>query len=284
MVRATNVVQYMRHTDNLSATPPTQKDSLKKARQSGNSPDMLYILDLSDLNKKDKQITDRHHKSAAMLDLSQDTQERLANRSVFSNERAESSEGGGEAERPNDETRRLTRMLVAAKSPNEVQSILVETYKHMREWQALAATGDEKAIKVVRKIQKLIARGNRKIRDLNKELVLLIKQQKAEKAEQEQLAQRLRYELKQAERLRKQRERRYLQERDNDDDDEPEESGPSMAALEAKIRVLAAAMAALSSNTANSGDAGLNGSAATGDFGIEGADVSGDEAAGEEQV
>jgi hypothetical protein len=144
----------------------------------------------------------------------------------------------------------------------------------MREWQKLAAEGDEKAIAVVRKLNRLVSRGNRKIRDLNKEMVLRQRQEKAEEAEREQLAIRLRDELEQAERVRKQRERRYLQDSDENEDDEPAETGPSAVATEAKIRALAAAMTALKSGSANVGDTVSGGSITAGEISFESTEAS----------
>jgi hypothetical protein len=184
-----------------------------------------------------------------MMTSDKSPMEKNENKSIRENERTKAAEGEGEEVRPEDETRKLTRMLVNAGTPDEVQSVLADTYDHMREWQALAANGDKEAIKVVRKLGRLISRGNRKISDLNKEIVMHQRQQRAEKAENNQQAKRLELELKEAQRERKVRERRYLQERDNDNEDEESESGPAIAETEAKIRQLAGAMAALKTNT-----------------------------------
>jgi len=272
------------HGDRKSGVSSTVNEPKGRSKPQGVALDMVYVLDLSGLDKQDEEITSWHRESATMLDLSQDTRDKFGNMTALKQERAERTEAAEEGDdgRPADETRRLTRMLVAAKSPDEVQSVLAETYNHMREWQALAASGDKKALSVVRKLNRLVSRGNRKIRDLNKEQVMLIRQQKAEKAEQKQIAERLRFELEQAERVRKQRERRYLQEQDgnDDDDDEPDEMGPSMAATEAKIRALAAAMAAISTNTSGAANAGYDGSGdgiTLADVSVEGGELSGGE-------
>jgi len=231
----------------------------------------------------EKIYSDLVTEKATILGFSRDMLDRLDSKTAIGYERTEPV-GAEDDGRPTDETRRLTRMLVAAKSPDEVQSVLADAFNHMREWQALAANGDKKAIAVVRKLNKLVSRGNRKIRDLNREKLLLIRQKKAEKAEKEKVAQRLRDELKQAERVRKQRERRYLQEQDNDKEDETEEFGPTMAATEAKIRALAAAMTAVSTNSPNTGDTGLSDSITEDNGSIENAEVSGGAATIDMQV
>jgi len=148
----------------------------------------------------------------------------------------------------------------------------------MREWQKLAANGDKEAIKVVRKLNRLVSRGNRKITDLNKEQVMRLRQQKAENAEKNQQAKRLEQELKEAQRERKARERRYLQERDNDNEDEESEFGPTMAETEAIIRQLAGQMAALKSNAVDvEVSTSTESMAVSESVGIESAEISGHE-------
>jgi len=258
MVSATCKDTYVRHTDKKPIMPSSKKEPTDKAKAQTSTFDTLYILDLSCHNLRNEQNTEQHDEPAAMLDLSQNVRKKLSNIKMQKDRGAGEVAAEGEG-KPPDKTGRLKRMLVAAKSPVEVQSVLAEVFNHMREWIKLAAEGDKKAMAVVRKLNKLVSRGNRKIRDLNKEQVMLQRQQKAEKAQQEQTAQRLRDELKRAERERKRRERRYLQEKDEYKEDEPAGTGPSTVATEAKIRELAAAIAALKSNSAGIGDTGLSG-------------------------
>jgi len=248
--------------------------------------DLYDILDLSGKKKHDGKHAHKSDEVAAFLELSEEAREKFSNKMFGGNERAEAAaaaEGGGEEVRPSDDTRKLTRLLVAARTPYDVQNVLADTFNHMREWQKLAANGDEEAIKVVRKLNRLVSRGNRKITDLNKEIVMHQRQQRAEKAEKNQQAKRLELELKEAQRERKARERRYLQERDDEhEDEESTEFGPSMAETEAKIRQLSAKMAALKTNAVDAGtvDPGSFESAAVsggGGSGFEGAEMSGEE-------
>ena len=269
MVKATGTSPHVQHNDRKPKNPATVYDHTDRTKPPTTSSDLLYILELSADNEQNPGQNDE---SATILDLSKNALEKLRSSAARENERAEEA---GEEVRPSDETRRLTRRLVAARSPDEVQSVLAETYDHMREWLALAATGDKEALAVVRRLSRLVSRGNRKIRDLNKEHVMRQRQEKAEEAEKKQLAQRLRNELKQAEQLRKQRERRYLQERYNDNEDEPAEFGPSMAETDAKIRALAAAMAALNPSSTDFGEAGFSDGMVMGDSSIENSDASG---------
>ena len=279
MINSTVSNPYVRHT-NTKQNVPTSKDYTYKAPPPKKSYDVLYILDLSEMGDEKEKNTYQSGESADILELTQKAKEKLTSKSIRENERAEAAEEEGEALRPEDETRKLTRLLVAAKTPDEVQSVLVDTYDHMREWQALAAAGDKEAMKIVRKLGRLISRGNRKIKDLHEELVLHQRQQKAEQQEKNHEAKRLELELKEAQRERKARERRYLQERDNDnEDEESSEFGPTMAETEAKIRQLAAAMAALKTNAVDVGTSdSFDGMADMGgSHGVEGAEMSGEE-------
>ena len=279
MVNTTSPNYYVRHSNNKHNAPATVKNHVDKTTSHNNPSDALYILDLSGMNNKGAANTFHDDESAAILDLTEETRERLSNKTLRESERAGAVEAEGEEVRPTDETRRLTRMLVAARTPDEVQGVLNDTYNHMREWQQLAANGDKEAIKVVRKLGRLVSRGNRKITDLNKEMVMHQRQQRAENAEKNQQAKRLELELKEAQRERKARERRYLQERDNDDEDEElSEFGPSMAETEAKIRQLAGQMAALKTNAVDaSHSASFDGISLSESGSIESAEMSSQE-------
>jgi len=271
---STNTNAYIRYSHNKQNAPASVKNSVDKISSHKNKDDTTDILDLSSVKKNGEKNTYQDDESAAILELTEEAKEKLSNKSVRENERAEEVEG--EDERPTDETRKLTRMLVAAKTPDEVQGVLADTYNHMREWQKLAANGDKEAIKVVRKLNRLISRGNRKITDLNKEILMHQRQQRAEKAEKNREAKRLEQELKEAQRERKARERRYLQDRDDDNEDEESEFGPTMAETEAIIRQLAGQMAALKTNAVDAGNTGSVDSAtdmSMGDSGIESAEV-----------
>jgi len=287
MVNAANTDRYVQYATKKANTPVKEKDSSEKSKPPEKSPDLLYILDLSVISSKNGPNTQQPDKTAAILELSEEIREKLGNKQLRENERAEATEEDeGEGDRPSDETRKLTRLLVAAKTPDEVQSVLMDTYNHMREWQKLASTGDKEAIKVVRKLNRLISRGNRKISDLHKEMVMHQRQQRAEKAERNQEARRLENELKEAQRERKARERRYLQERDDDDDEESSEFGPTMAETEAKIRQLAGEMAALKTNTVDVGNTISTGDVSVSETGgidgaVEGAEISGEESSGD---
>jgi len=286
MVNSTSANAYMRYSNNKHNVPATVKNHVDKSTPHKNPSDELYILDLSGAKSKGEARTYQDDESAAVFELTEEAREKLSNKAIGENERAEAVDEEGEEIRPTDETRKLTRMLVAAKTPDEVQGVLMDTLNHMQEWQKLAANGDKEAIKVVRKLKRLVSRGNRKITDLNKEIVMHQRQQRAENAEKNREAKRLELELKEAQRERKARERRYLQERDNDNDDEETEFGPTMAETEAKIRQLAGEMAALKTNASDVSSGDSSGSSfdstTTAEIGgVESAEVSGSEPSGE---
>jgi len=284
MVNATSTSQYVRHSNNKQNATAAVKNPVDKTSPYKDKADTSDILDLSSMKNKGKANTYQDDESAAILELTEKAREKLSNKTVRENERTEEVEGEGEDERPTDETRKLTRMLVSAKTPDEVQGVLIDTYNHMQEWQKLAANGDKEAIKVVRKLKRLVSRGNRKITDLNKEILMHQRQQRAEKAEKNLQAKRLEQELKEAQRERKARERRYLQDRDDNNEDEESEFGPTMAETEAIIRQLAGQMAALKTNAVDAGNAGsFDGTTdmGMGDSGIESAEVSGVESSEE---
>ena len=189
--------------------------------------------------------------------------------------RAKADEQGNSGN-PKDETQRLTRALVAAKSTIEVQNVLSEAYKCLFPLQMAAAKGDEKAAAIVRKLNKLISRTNRKIRDLNKEESLRMRKERAEKREQKNLEEQARLELKRAEQERKQREKKYLHEADTAKNKFPGIPSPSLATTEAKIRALAQQMAQYSSMSMSAGASipGLDGSTIAADGGPATADAS----------
>ena len=205
-------------------------------------------------------------------DLEMEYLERSFSAIKDNNLRAQAEEQGNSGG-PKDETQRLTRALVAAKTRMEVQNVLSEVYKNLFPWQMAAAKGDEKAAAVVRKLNKLISRSNRKIRDLNKEDSIRLRKERAEKKEQKHLEEKARLELKRAEQERKQREKKYLHEPETGNHKSPGIPGPSLAVTEAKIRALAQQMAQISSMTGNPGAPGLDGSAVAADGGGAAADA-----------
>ena len=255
MIKVTREISHARHVEKREDT----NLETKEAAHYKYHHEKLYILDLSGYRMQEELLASEHDE-AALLDLSEEAKESLW-KNLFPDEihtdRAEAEDGEGSG--VEDDTRRLTRKLVSAKTQFEVQDVISEALGKMKDLIMAAAYGDEKAAKILRKVKKLISRGHRKIRDLAKELQMHQQQQRAEKKEQEEIARRIRAELKRAELERSRRERKYLDDRDDDDDENtPVVSGASQAATEAKIMALAQAMAAVSSATSSGGaDAGF---------------------------
>ena len=136
----------------------------------------------------------------------------LTERQGFWKERAflePRQKNAGENSGVKDESGRLTRLLVAAKTQEEVRYVLSEAYNNLSKCLLAAAGGDKKAAAIVRRLKKLIIRANRKIRDLNREDGIKQNQKRAEKKMQEELARGFRAELKRAETERKLREQKY---------------------------------------------------------------------------
>jgi len=282
MIKLEKKTQHMQNTDRKENVPPTQKKVIQQKKQH----EKLYILDLSALKEQDEQNVPFFHDETDFLDLSQEAMDKHWG-NMMENVRAEQAENEDDSTGElTDNSRRLTRMLVAAKSTMEVQDVLSAAHKDKSELIKAAAFGDERAKAIIRKLDKVIRRGHRKNRDLSKEMQLMQKQQRAEKKEQELIARKAREELKRAQHERKQRERKYLDERDDEDDEDsgPMPTGPSMAATEAKIRALAQAMTDLNSTAStesvDAAASGIEGAAIAGGGDIS-CDVSGGASGGE---
>ena len=203
-----------------------------------------------------------HDEPAATLELSQDAMNRLRGMPVPGEARAKAA-SIGQGGSPPDETRRLLRQLVSAKSQDEVRNVMSEAYKSLIGWYMASGSGDKNATAVIRQLNRLISRANRKIRDLNKEDDLQHRHKRAEKADQEHLERKLREELLRARLERRQREQRYLHDPDPKRSNAPPVAGvPSIAKLEAKIRALSVALAQLSSSSPTGGDPAAGGMAA----------------------
>ena len=163
---------------------------------------------------------------------------------------------------PTDHSGRLTRQLVAAQFQSEVYSIITEAHKNLADWLRAAAGGDGKAMAVIKRLNKLIRRASRKVGDLNKEDLVRQKRQRAERKEQENIAQQLRAELRRKTEERKKREKGYLRDEQRIGTIQPHFPKPmSPAELEAKILALSAAMdqAASFAGAEPAGVAGLDG-------------------------
>lgn len=133
---------------------------------------------------------------------------------------------------PQDKSGALTRRLVAAISQMEIHQVISEANESMISLRVAAATGDKDTAKaakaIIRKMEKLIRRGHRKVADLNKEDGMRQEQTRAEKQQKKERAEQIKKELREQIRKRKEREKKYLRE-----EEEREQNVPSNFKLDA---------------------------------------------------
>ena len=187
-----------------------------------------------------------------------------------------------------DNSATLTRRLVAAKRMLQVQDILGDAFKDLINLRKAAATGDEETAKaaraIIRKLEKLVRRGNRKISDLNNEDRMRRERDKAALELKKQRAKEIAAELRTQIRKRKNREQGYLDELMRDaimGATKNQISQQLDAATEAKIAAMADAkaaaevMAASSAGGAGSGVGDFSSSTSDGSISGSSAEVSG---------
>lgn len=159
---------------------------------------------------------------------------------------------------PEDSSGALTRRLVAAGDQFEVQMILSEAFKNMTGLRMIAAMGsgdDAKTAKTyLRKMEKVVRRGRRKIKDLGKEEALTRNQIRAEREHQKERAREIKAELRKRMLERKRRENGYL--KDAQEEQAAKSSGKdaeldpaSEAQLEAEAQAMAQAEVAVESSS-----------------------------------
>lgn len=156
-----------------------------------------------------------------------------------------------------DNSGQLIRRLVAAISQFEVRQVVSEASKNLVELYMAAATGDADTAKaaraIIRKLEKTIKRGYRKMADLGKEENMKLKQIRAEQKKEKQRAKEIGKELREHIRKRKIREKRYLNERDDENKNgENFINGTLDAATEAQIAIQAQMQAAMEAASAQS--------------------------------
>ncbi|MDR1692968.1 MAG: hypothetical protein LBR72_06375 [Oscillospiraceae bacterium] len=182
-----------------------------------------------------------------------------------------------------DNSGMLTRRLVSALSQEEVLSVISEAFKNLSAVRMAAATGEgeeaKKAFAIIKRLNKLISRAQRKMKDLGEEVVMAQKQKRAEKRKQEFLAKQIKAELERHILERKKREKAYLKDARELRDEDIESGGlepMSRAELEAKVNALAQALAevytpaSLGMPSASDGAAVSDGGGGEGGGGVEG--------------
>lgn len=170
-----------------------------------------------------------------------------------------------------DNSASLTRRLVAANSMLSIQMIIADAFKDLGSLRLAAAMAEdssiaEKANQIIRRLERLVRRGNRKITDLNKEDALQRKMDRAEKDEQMQRAREIEAELRRQILNRRRRENGYLDELTREEMAASHEHIASKinsslkldAATEAKIAAMAQAMATAEALSSASGSSGFD--------------------------
>ena len=108
----------------------------------------------------------------------------------------------------------LTVRLVMASGQFEVRQIIADANKELVNMRVASATMEGRdaaaAIAAVRSLERLINRGVRKIRDLDKEDMLRLEKARTQQEKQLKRARELKEELQEKQQARKTRERRYL--------------------------------------------------------------------------
>lgn len=141
-----------------------------------------------------------------------------------------------------DESGALTRRLVAAKTTMEVSSISSAAHKNLLSLRIAASTGDQSQAKtarsMIRRLEKLIQRCNRKSRDLTREARLQQSQHRLERQKKLEKAREIEKQLREHIRKRKGRERKYLNDADAKQASAPRGSKLS-SAEEARIQLQA---------------------------------------------
>ncbi|MDL2288658.1 hypothetical protein LJC32_04680 [Oscillospiraceae bacterium OttesenSCG-928-F05] len=118
---------------------------------------------------------------------------------------------------PIDESPLLTGRLVSCKTQSAVRSVMADAYKSLTSLRLARSTCDEKTAQLIktyiRRMEKVISRAGKKIKDLDEEALLRRREKRAREAAREKRARAIREERKTRTRGRKLREFGYLQSR-----------------------------------------------------------------------
>lgn len=117
---------------------------------------------------------------------------------------------------PKDNSAQLTQRLVAATMQTEVRGVISDATRSLTSLRSAAVNCEKKdrakIEALIRKMNKLINRASRKIRNLDDEQALSSRQKKAQQAKQDKRAAEMRDELRKRKMERMMREQRYLRE------------------------------------------------------------------------
>ena|GEM_PF-3406622 len=164
-----------------------------------------------------------------------------------------------------DNSGNLTRRLVSARNTFVLHTIIGDAFKDLGELRlALAMSDGEDADtirQIIRRLERVIRRGNRKITELNREAALERKQDRALERDEQQRAEKIENELRRRIIRRRNREQGYLDElmREQINGAKADAKEILDAVTEAKIAAKARAIVAAQSSAASSGGASSSG-------------------------
>ena len=217
---------------------------------------------------------------AAILELSFNAANEDKRNSILEAlEKMRPQESDGSKSGVDDPTRGLTRRLVAARTTIQVQNVLRDAFKAMGDLIKAAASGCDDADAILRRLQRLIRRATRKVRDLQNEDDIRRKEAQARQREMENLARMYEEELRRRIAERRRREEGYLRDRDSDNNGIPPliPGFPSGIPTEAQIKAMAqqAAQAAVMAQASMPGQGfgGSFGNSGGGEVSVSGGDV-----------
>lgn len=193
--------------------------------------------------------------------------------------------------KPKDSASQLTQRLVAATGQFEVRQVVADAGSNLIQLRLIAAIGKDgdaqKARAYIKKLERLLDRAGRKIKDLDNEELLRVRKKKAEQKRMQKRAEQIKEELRKKQIARLARENSYLLDDLHDRilgpgipgrrkkeaaDSSAAVDGVTEAAISAEAESIAAAEIAVES-AAPSGDSGGAGELSAGDSGGEGAAV-----------
>ncbi|NLW79631.1 MAG: hypothetical protein GXY32_09520 [Ruminococcaceae bacterium] len=192
------------------------------------------------------------------------TEKERADSMAFTSSSYKARFAGVSVSKPRDNAAALTSRLVMAGTAFQVQAIAAEAGSNMTGLRATAAMDSGEngrlAKACIARLEKLIGRCRRKVRDLNDEDLTRTRQKKAQEQNLQKRAERIKQELRKKQTLRAARENAWLHDlgkpvvaRGRDDDDQ-QQAQAAEAALQAEAVAIAAAEVAIEAAASVGGD------------------------------
>lgn len=183
------------------------------------------------------------------------TERERADSMAFTSSSYKARFAGVAVSKPRDNAAALTSRLVMAGTPFQVQAIAAEAGSNLTSLRATAALDKgenaQLAKACIARLEKLIGRCRRKVRDLNDEELTQARQKKAQEQNLQKRAERIKQELRKKQTLRAARENAWLHDLGKPvaawarQDDDQQQAQAVEAALEAEAMAIAAAEVAI---------------------------------------